>query len=358
MFFTGDIAVPYKDAVVLKDFPTTLLESFWVGNLEGSLIDFSGREMQSNGVFNDLSAIKELLYTLPFKAFVLANNHLLDVDDYIATAQNIKDLRVQHVGAGVNLSEASKYLDVTDIDGTTYRILAFGWDCIECVYATKHRQGVNPYIKRNVKQSVQKALSQDVKVVCFFHWDYELELYPQPYDRKLAHELIDMGVYAVIGCHSHRTQQVEFYKSRPIVYGLGNFLFRQGYYFNGKLKYPAFSNKEWAVELIDDAIRLHRFEYVYTEGSTSAHVLKYIGSETLSESSASTCRAEYENLDDKSYEEFFIRNRVQRKLLPIFRSNESVISYRLKTLWVKLRGHLLNILSSLHIKSSDRSLKK
>lgn len=47
-------------------------------------------------------------------------------------------------------------------------------------------------------------------VICFFHWNYELEKYPQPFDRQLAMDLIDMGVAAVIGCHAHRTQPIEF----------------------------------------------------------------------------------------------------------------------------------------------------
>lgn len=50
-----------------------------------------------------------------------------------------------------------------------------------------------------------------------------MELYPQPFDRELSKVLIDLGVYAVLGCHAHRVQQIEFYKGRPIVYGLGNF---------------------------------------------------------------------------------------------------------------------------------------
>ena len=62
------------------------------------------------------------------------------------------------------------------------------------------------------------------RIIAFMHWNTELELYPQPLDRELSHALIDLGVFAVIGCHAHRVQGYEIYKGHPIVYGLGNFI--------------------------------------------------------------------------------------------------------------------------------------
>jgi poly-gamma-glutamate synthesis protein (capsule biosynthesis protein) len=37
--------------------------------------------------------------------------------------------------------------------------------------------------------------------------------------------LIDQGVDAVAGCHSHSIQPLDFYHARPIVYSLGNLVF-------------------------------------------------------------------------------------------------------------------------------------
>ncbi len=62
-------------------------------------------------------------------------------------------------------------------------------------------------------------------------------------------ELIDIGVAAVVGCHVYRVQQVELYKGCPIVYGLGNFMFRQSYYFNGSLKFPDFCEIVYLFEI-------------------------------------------------------------------------------------------------------------
>ena len=157
---------------------------------------------------------------IPFKSFNLANNHLQDAAPASVTINNIHDLGIECVGAGKNIVFSSKSIILDDTDGVKYRIFAFGWDCINCIYSTKKKQGVNPYIRKHILDSVKLHLNADEKALCFFHWNYELELYPQPFDRQIAMDLIDLGVEAVIGCHAHRVQPIEFYKGKPIVYGL------------------------------------------------------------------------------------------------------------------------------------------
>ena len=57
------------------------------------------------------------------------------------------------------------------------------------------------------------------------HWGKELELVSDDNQKRLGRTLIDLGVDCVIGCHQHIPQEVEYYKGKPIVYGLGNFIF-------------------------------------------------------------------------------------------------------------------------------------
>jgi poly-gamma-glutamate synthesis protein (capsule biosynthesis protein) len=65
---------------------------------------------------------------------------------------------------------------------------------------------------------------------------------------KICREWMDAGADVVYGSQAHQVQQIEFYKNKPIFYGLGNFLFdqvhrigvRQGfflhyYFYKGKL---------------------------------------------------------------------------------------------------------------------------
>ena len=54
-------------------------------------------------------------------------------------------------------------------------------------------------------------------------------------DRSLANSLIDLGVDAVICSHTHRVQGAEIYQGKPIIYGLGNWIFPQHKFWNGNL---------------------------------------------------------------------------------------------------------------------------
>lgn len=349
MIFTGDIAQPFIGASSIS-FPKELKDKSWLGNLEGSLIDGRYKKNDIRGVYNDVEAIKGALNQVPFKAFNIANNHLLDATDVKTTLNNAELLGLPVVGAGLDLQKAQKALVITDKDGICYRIVSFGWENIQCISAGKNKQGVNPYTRKNVIRCAEEALQHKERVVCFMHWNYELEAYPQPYDRQLAKDLIDMGVSAVIGCHAHRTQPIEFYKGKPIVYGLGNFLFCQGHYFGGKLCFPKFCEEEYAFEITKDGYRLHYFHY-----DQQANRLEYVKSAEISEDREFEGKAMFTGYTNKEYELFFEKNRIQKKLLPICHAKESAMSYWAKSEWIKLRGWMLDTATSMNIKSAKRA---
>lgn len=66
----------------------------------------------------------------------------------------------------------------------------------------------------------------DVQIV-YIHWGDEYTLKHNSTQEKLAHELIDMGIDAIVGHHPHVIQDIEIYKNVPIFYSLGNFIFDQ-----------------------------------------------------------------------------------------------------------------------------------
>ena len=340
MIFCGDIAVPYSKAIKIDGLPDSLAKQVWIGNLEGSLISKSqmnADNLQSKRiVFNSVEGINTLLKYIPFKAFSLANNHILDAAPLDETLNNLKYINISSFGAGLNLSEASKALFIKD-DSVNYLIVSCGWDLIKCIYATNKSGGVNPY-RCNELVSQAKQLVRNhpgCRIVFFLHWNYELELYPQPMDRGFAHALIDAGVYAVIGCHTHRVQPIEIYKGKPIVYGLGNFAFRQSTYMAGKLKFPEFSYPEIAFELKEDgSYTVHNFVY-----NPQEHIVSYEGVDTITQSNAI-----FASLNSKEYRSWFKKNRYQRKALPIFYYNDSLLLYLIKSSFVKARVKIVDIL--------------
>lgn len=62
-------------------------------------------------------------------------------------------------------------------------------------------------------------------VAVFVHWGIEREERPQEYQRTLGQQYIDAGADLVVGSHPHVLQGIEYYKGKPIVYSLGNFVF-------------------------------------------------------------------------------------------------------------------------------------
>jgi len=64
-------------------------------------------------------------------------------------------------------------------------------------------------------------------VIPFFHWSAEYVAVPSVSMRRMAHQAIDAGAAMVIGSHPHGVQATEWYKGKPILYSLGNFVFDQ-----------------------------------------------------------------------------------------------------------------------------------
>ncbi|MDJ0365622.1 CapA family protein [Hymenobacter sp. H14-R3] len=72
-----------------------------------------------------------------------------------------------------------------------------------------------------------KTLFPERAVLVYLHWGTEYAAQPSAEQRQQAHDLVEAGAAAVVGAHPHVVQPVEFYRGRPIVYSLGNFLFDQ-----------------------------------------------------------------------------------------------------------------------------------
>ena len=64
-------------------------------------------------------------------------------------------------------------------------------------------------------------------VIPVMHWGWENEIVANPRQRLLARKMIDAGADAVIGGHPHVTQDIDFYRGRPIIYSVGNFVMKE-----------------------------------------------------------------------------------------------------------------------------------
>ena len=182
-----------------------------------------------------------------------------------------------------------------------------------------------------------------------FHWNYEFELYPQPAHRSLARYLIDLGVHGVIGHHSHLASHIEIYKNRVIAYGLGNWMFSQGVFFNGGLKFPPVSFSQLALDFQEETTA---YEVQFDPKKNRLNCLR---SENVL-SDALWCKPEYSNFTNQEYEVWFRANRKKNKLLPIYYSyNDGTINYT-KDLINFVRQQGIDFSVKVGLKSLKRSI--
>ena len=73
---------------------------------------------------------------------------------------------------------------------------------------------------------IRKEKESADRVIIVFHGGNEFNPLPSPAVTERYRMLCDMGADAVIACHTHCPQGYEYYDGKPIVYGMGNFLFR------------------------------------------------------------------------------------------------------------------------------------
>jgi poly-gamma-glutamate synthesis protein (capsule biosynthesis protein) len=74
-------------------------------------------------------------------------------------------------------------------------------------------------------EDLRRARASADIVVASFHWgDYSRPFYVSEHEKTTARHCIDHGADMVIGHHQHTIRGMEWYKGRPILYGLGHFV--------------------------------------------------------------------------------------------------------------------------------------
>ena len=157
----------------------------------------------------------------------LANNHALDfgTDALLDTCRTLDDTGIYRVGAG-SLEEAKCWQTIEaggkriGFLGATRVIPVADWA------ATAYSPGMlATYDPTVLLEQIQAAKAVNDYVIVYVHWGVEREEFPKDYQKELGRQYIDAGADLVIGSHPHVLQGIEYYKGKPIVYSLGNFVF-------------------------------------------------------------------------------------------------------------------------------------
>lgn len=158
----------------------------------------------------------------------MAANHIKDygIAGITETINLLEQRQIGHVGAGENLGTARKPW-IVEIKGQKFGFLGYN-EVVPTTYAaTEDSSGSNWAEVDQMKEDIQ-ALKKEVDiVVLMMHWGIEYTNEPSDRQKELAYAGIDAGADLIIGDHPHWVQGVEFYQSKFIIYGIGNFVFDQ-----------------------------------------------------------------------------------------------------------------------------------
>lgn len=183
----------------------------------------------------------------------LANNHTLDfgTDALLDTIDTLDNAKIKHVGAGKNLEEAklTKSFEINDKKiaflGASRVIPVYEWN------AMKEQPGLfTTYDPTLLLEEIKIAKNNNDIVVVYVHWGIERAQYPKDYQRNLGKQYIDAGADIIIGSHPHVLQGIEYYKGKPIVYSLGNFIFGSSNFSTMLLKAEINTDNEITLSLI------------------------------------------------------------------------------------------------------------
>lgn len=202
------------------------------GNLECALLDNpdefekNDKEIHINAETKSVNVLKDNGFTL----INLANNHLADfcADGVVSTVNTLKKAGLKYVGAGENITEASKY-DIQEVNGVKIATVSVSDIVPKNFSATDSKAGILSTKTSAYYNAVREASQVADLVVVNIHWGVEYALNQSERQEELAKNLINFGADIVIGSHPHVLQPVEKYKDGIIFYSMGNFVFDQGW---------------------------------------------------------------------------------------------------------------------------------
>lgn len=322
LVFLGDIGFHEPTPARAKELPFLARADLVCANLEGAILAEperrslrARRRVALHSSPDVIAALKEL----GVGAVSLANNHLHDYDvPSRRTRERLAAAGIGAFGAGADLAEAAAPL-VREGSDARVALFGFGWHVIGCRDAGPGSEGTNPLRAGHVLKTIERFRRRDADslVVFVMHWGYELELYPLPAHRQLAHDLAAAGVDAVVGCHPHVAQGAELVAGRPLVYSLGNWLFPPRRLGSFRLAYPDAAARQLALELDVSGrevrqVRLRWHRRDPREGGIEPGAVEGLDGPTVAELTP------YRGLSRAAYVGWFRRNRTRRGGLPVY----------------------------------------
>lgn len=218
--------------------PLMARAEYTVLNLETPLTDDREPVLQGKAYlhWSDVERAPEQLRAHGVDAVGLANNHTLDFGQagLRNTFETLRRHDIQWFGAGENADSAARPLIIpASVNGPARPIAVFGmfeyrrrYDQQYRFYATDRQAGANRLDVATFARGAEdfRRLYPSLFVIAFPHWGANYQ-WRSDEQAALARGLLDAGADMVIGHHGHVLQEIERYRGRWILYGVGNFMF-------------------------------------------------------------------------------------------------------------------------------------
>ena len=190
-----------------------------------------------------------------FDAFNLANNHILDFGEepLLDTLETLHAAGLGMFGAGRNAAAAAAPY-VTERKGIKIGLLGYTPTLPQGFEAGVNSPGVNPLRVRTAYRPLRNLdeypgtepiidtwpVEDDLRRMCedvaslrkrvnillvYQHWGSSITERVHEFQKVIGRTAIDCGADAVFGGHQHLISAIEFYREKPIIYGMGNLLF-------------------------------------------------------------------------------------------------------------------------------------
>ncbi len=218
----GDFNALFKNVDIFKTDDISFI------NLEGP-VSKEGHKVGSIYSFRMPTETIPVLKNTGIDIVSFANNHVGDYTNaaFVDTINNLLGGDIAWTGAGYSYDDA-KTVRIINVNNIKVGFIGFSDVGPEWMKATSKNAGILLASDKNFENIIKEAkLKSDVLVVSF-HWGEEYKEF-NARQKSLAEKAIDNGADVIVGHHPHVPQEIKYYKEKPIIYSLGNFMFDQNF---------------------------------------------------------------------------------------------------------------------------------
>jgi hypothetical protein len=198
--------------------------NFMVGNFEAVLVKKIDKVSPGTSAMKAPLSILPVLKKCGFKYMSIANNHTMEYgpNAFHYMCDKLNEFGIQTFG---HKDIPFHIIEDYDLD---VKIGIFAFSTVPAMYGfDPEYYYVNPYSLMEINallQQIKIAKSECNHLIIFPHWGSEYMSYPAPWQIKLANQLINLGVDAIVGAHPHIIQKSCFINKKPVLFSIENLL--------------------------------------------------------------------------------------------------------------------------------------